>query len=71
MVASRSGILGFIHLPASIFLNKLGPNVAANIPKNVSLTCFINKPVSSRDLTVLANGLSTFFINGKQLPLMD
>ena len=63
MVASRSGILDFTLVSASIFPNKLAPNVVTNIPKNppfcsttsfstVSLIPYINKSASSRDLTI-------------------
>ena len=63
MVASCSDIVDFIPLLASIFRNKIAPNVAANMPKypplyyftlfsTVSLTPFINKPASLRDVTI-------------------
>ena len=50
-------------LPANIFPYKLAPNVGGSIPRNPhvcsfnlfstgSLTPFINKPVSFRDLTI-------------------
>ena len=63
-----------IPLPANIFPNKLAVNVAANKPKNplfysytsfsaVSLTPFIKKTDSSRDLTIFIISFKSSFEN--------
>ena len=63
VIVPRPWVVAIAPLPANRFPNKLAPKVPSNIPRNpsfcsfasfliVSMTPFINKPESSRDLTI-------------------